>query len=49
MSVSQLIRDGVEFYRKYEDRFPEDQKKKALAAIGRYVSGVSDISEKHDD
>ena len=24
-------------------------KKKALAAIGRYASGVSDISEKHDD
>jgi len=49
VSVSQLIREGVEFYRKYEDRFPEDQKRKALAAIGRYASGVSDISEKHDD
>jgi len=49
VSVSQLIREGVDFYRKYEDRFPEDQKKKALAAIGRYASGVSDISEKHDD
>jgi len=49
VSVSQLIRGGVEFYRKYEDRFPEDQKKKVLAAVGRYASGVSDISEKHDD
>ena len=49
VSVSQLIREGVEFYRKYQDRFPEDQKKKALAAIGRYASGVSDISENHDD
>ena len=49
VSVSQLIREGVEFYRKYEDRLPEDKKKKALAAIGRYASGVSDISEKHDD
>jgi hypothetical protein len=49
VSVSQLIREGVEFYRKYEDRIPEDKKKKALAAIGRYASGVSDISEKHDD
>ncbi len=49
VSVSQLIREGVQFYRKYEDRFPEDQKRKALAAIGRYASGVSDISEKHDD
>ncbi len=49
VSVSQLIREGVEFYRKNEDRLPEDQKKKALAAIGRYASGVSDISEKHDE
>jgi hypothetical protein len=49
VSVSQLIREGVEFYRQYEDRIPEGKKKKALAAIGRYASGVSDISEKHDD
>jgi len=49
VSVSQVIREGVELYRKYEDRIPEDKKKKALAAIGRYASGVSDISEKHDD
>ena len=49
MSVSQLIREGVEFYRKYEDRIPEAKKKKALAAVGRYASGVSDIAEKHDE
>lgn len=48
VSVSQLIREGVEFYRKYEENLPVDQKKKALAAIGRYASGTSDISEKHD-
>jgi post-segregation antitoxin (ccd killing protein) len=49
VSVSHLIREGVEFYRKHEDWLPEDKKKKALAAIGRYASGVSDISDKHDD
>ena len=49
VSVSQLIREGVEFYRKYDDRLPADQKNKALAAVGRFASGVSDISEKHDD
>ena len=49
VSVSQLIREGVEFYRKHEDRLPEEKKKKALAAIGRYASGASDISEKHDE
>ena len=49
VSVSQLIREGVEFYRKHEDRLPENQKRKALAAIGRFSSGLSDTSEKHDD
>jgi hypothetical protein len=49
MSVSQLIREGVEFYRTHEEQLPEDKKKKALAAVGRYASGISDISEKHDD
>ena len=34
MSVSQLIRDRVEFYRKYEDRFPEDQKRKLWLRSG---------------
>ena len=45
VSVSVLIRKGVGFYRKYAERLPEDKKKKALAAIGRYASGVSDVSE----
>jgi len=49
VSVSQLIREGVEFYRRHEDRLPEDKKKRALAAIGRYASGESDIAEHHDD
>jgi hypothetical protein len=49
MSVSQLIREGVEFYRTHVERLPEDKKKKALAAVGMYASGISDISEKHDD
>jgi hypothetical protein len=33
----------------YNDDFSEDKKKIALAAVGRYASGISDISEKHDD
>jgi len=48
VSVSQLIREGVEFYRRHEDRLPEDKKKKALAAVGRFASGESDIAEYHD-
>ncbi len=49
VSVSQLIREGVALFRAQEERFPEDKKKKALAAIGRFSSGVSDVSERHDD
>ena len=49
VSVSHLIREGVEFYRTHEERLPVDKKKKAFSAVGRYASGVSDISEKHDD
>ena len=49
VSVSELIRKGVGFYREYEERLPEEKKRKARAAIGRYASGVADISAKHDD
>ncbi|MCD6298171.1 MAG: ribbon-helix-helix protein, CopG family [Deltaproteobacteria bacterium] len=49
VSVSQLVREGVALFRTQEERFPEDKKKKALAAIGRFSSGVSDVSERHDD
>jgi hypothetical protein len=49
VSVSQLIREGVQLFRAYEERFPEDKKKRALAAIGRFSSDVHDVSERHDD
>jgi hypothetical protein len=49
VSVSQLIREGVALFRAHEERFPEDKKKRALAAVGRFSSDVSDISERHDD
>ena len=49
VSVSQLIREGVAFFRAHEERVPEDKKERALAAIGRYSSDVSDVSERHDD
>ena len=48
VSISQLIREGLAVYRASEDRLPEDRKKRALAAVGRFESTISDISEKHD-
>jgi len=49
VSVSQLIREGIDLYRVHEDRIPADKKKKALDAIGRFDSTKSDVSLRHDD
>ena len=49
VSVSQLIRESIKFYRTHEERIPKDQKRKALEAVGRFSSGASDVSERHDD
>jgi hypothetical protein len=49
VSVSQLIREGIDLYRSREDRLPAEKKKRALEAVGRFSSGRSDISAKHDE
>jgi post-segregation antitoxin (ccd killing protein) len=49
VSVSQLIREGIALFRADQERFPEGKKKKALAAVGRFSSNISDVSERHDD
>ncbi|MGD8880316.1 MAG: CopG family transcriptional regulator [Desulfobacterales bacterium] len=49
VSVSQLIREGIKFYRTHEEQLPTHRKRKALEAVGRFSSGISDVSERHDD
>ena len=49
VSVSQLIREGIALFRTNQERFPEDKKRKALAAVGLFSSDISDVSERHDD
>jgi hypothetical protein len=49
ISVSQLIRESISFYRTHEEHLPADRKRKALEAAGRFSSGTSDVSERHDD
>jgi len=49
VSVSQLIREGIALFRAREERFPEEKKKRGLAAVGRFSSNLSDVSERHDD
>jgi len=47
--VSGLIREGVALFRAHEERFPEEKKRRALAAVGRFSSHISEVSERHDD
>jgi hypothetical protein len=49
ISVSQLIREGIKFYRTHQEHLPRDRKRKALEAAGRFSSGTSDVSVRHDD
>jgi hypothetical protein len=49
VSLSQLIREGIKFYRTHEEKLPKNRKRKALEAVGRFSSGTSDVSIHHDD
>ena len=49
ISVSQLIREGIKFYRAHQEHLPKDRKRKDLEAIGRFSSGASDVAKRHDD
>ena len=49
ISVSQLIREGIKFYRTHQEQLPRDRKRKALEAAGRFSSDTSDVSARHDD
>lgn len=49
VTVSQLIREGINLYRAKEERLTIEKRKKALAAVGRFSSGRSDISTRHDE
>lgn len=48
-SMAELIRQSVDaFLRSSAHRNRREQKRRALAAIGRFRSGVSDLSVNHD-
>ena len=48
-SVSELIRDRVaDLLRDQERENPEEVKRRAIAAIGRFRSDVTDLSMEHD-
>jgi hypothetical protein len=49
VSVAQLIREGVSFLQAGKDQHFEQRKRRSLAAIGRFASNATDVSERHDD
>ena len=49
-SMAALIRDAVEHaYPESEDETPEARWARALDAIGKHRSGLTDVSIRHDD
>ena len=48
VSISQLIREGIAFFREHDERTTSTKKERALAALGRFDSGLKDVSERHD-
>lgn len=47
VSVAALVRDAVDELTETSDR--EARWERALAAVGKYRSGLTDVSERHDD
>ncbi len=48
VSISKLFRESVELYSKVMTKTPEDKKKRAMMAMGKFSSGKTDVSAKHD-
>jgi hypothetical protein len=50
VSVAELIRQGVEaLIRTVGTVSPEERRERAIAITGRFRSGLTDLSTKHDD
>jgi hypothetical protein len=50
ISVAELIRQGIDFYlRSQKSLTLEERRANAVAAAGRYRSGKSDLSKRHDE
>ena len=50
ISMAELIRQGIDFYiRTCGTITPEERRERAIKAAGRFHSGKTDLSEKHDE
>ena len=49
-SVAELTRQAIDYWlQKVGSLSAEERRQRALAVVGRFHSGLSDISERHDD
>ena len=49
VSISQLFREGIAFYRDHHERLSPEKKEKALSVVGKFSSGTTETAKKHDD
>ena len=49
VSLSEMIRRVIDLFIAENMRDPEEIRRRAMAAVGSFHSGKSDISERHDD
>lgn len=50
ISVAELIRQGIDFYlHVYGTVSQKEKRQRAIEAAGRFHSGQTDLSEKHDE
>ena len=50
VSVAEIIRQSIDFLLRNSTVLDiEEKKKRAIQAIGKFKSGIGDISENHDD
>jgi hypothetical protein len=48
-SMAEIIRQSIDFYTKAQQTEKTmDQRRRAMAAAGRFKSGIRDLSEAHD-
>lgn len=49
VSVAELVRQGVETVLREASTEIEERRRRAIAALGSFDSGLTDVSERHDD
>jgi hypothetical protein len=50
ISIAELTRQAIDYWLRHMGAVsPTEQRRQALDVVGRFHSGKSDISEKHDD